>query len=66
MQLIRKCKSLPAMHVHTFSIQSVWALGSPVDGIPALEKTGISELFPLEFAEWITRRVLAHFIFGPE
>ena len=54
------------MHVHTFSIQSVWALGSPVDGIPALEKTGIAELFPLDFAEWITRRVLAHFIFGPE
>jgi hypothetical protein len=34
----------------------------PVNLIPALEKAGLTELLPLEFGEWITRRVITHFL----
>jgi hypothetical protein len=62
MQIIRKCNSLPAMRVHAFSTKPVCMLKKPMNLIPALEKAGLTELFPLEFAEWITRRVMAHFL----
>lgn len=66
MQTIRKCNSLPAMRFHVPPTQTDWMSKRPVNLIPALEKAGITDLLPLEFAEWIARRVITHFLLDTE
>lgn len=60
MLVIRRCDSLPLMRIRDFSTTPVCVSRGPVNLVPALEKAGITELFPLEFAEWILRGVVTH------
>jgi hypothetical protein len=66
MQVIRRCNSLPAMRVHAFSTKAVCVLNTLGDLVPVFEKAGFTELLELEFAEWVTKKIIAHFIADTE